>query len=86
MAHRLQATQFLKQSSVVRRHNRVAPEWPSYQGTSQFVGTSPSGRVTVFVDPKSEVIHFDEKPASRWIDPPQDMRLSITPDFEQDPV
>lgn len=27
------------------------PQWPSYTGTSQFVGTSPSGRVTVFVDP-----------------------------------
>src|ERR1700726_1997873 len=29
----------------------AAPAWPSYQGTSQFVGTSPSGRVTVYVDP-----------------------------------
>src|ERR1700719_3466608 len=29
----------------------AAPAWPSYKGTSQFVGTSPSGRVTVFVDP-----------------------------------
>jgi len=28
------------------------PKWPSYTGTSQFVGTTPSGRVTVFVDPK----------------------------------
>lgn len=27
------------------------PQWPSYTGTSQYVGTSPSGRVTVFVDP-----------------------------------
>ena len=27
------------------------PQWPSFTGTSQFVGTSPSGRVTVFVDP-----------------------------------
>lgn len=27
------------------------PQWPSYTGTSQFVGTSPSGRLTVFVDP-----------------------------------
>jgi hypothetical protein len=26
------------------------PSWPSYQGTSQLVGTSPSGRVTVYVD------------------------------------
>src|SRR5438045_4770155 len=29
----------------------AAPAWPSYTGTSQLVGTSPSGRVTVFVDP-----------------------------------
>ena len=28
-----------------------APAWPSYQGTSQLVGTSPSGRVTIYVDP-----------------------------------
>jgi hypothetical protein len=27
------------------------PQWPSYTGVSQFVGTSPSGKVTVFVDP-----------------------------------
>ena len=29
----------------------AAPQWPSYTGQSQFVGTSPSGRATVFVDP-----------------------------------
>src|SRR5215471_8963891 len=29
----------------------TAPPWPSYTGTSQFVGTSRSGRVTVYVDP-----------------------------------
>ena len=28
----------------------AAPPWPSYKGISQFVGTSPSGRVTVYVD------------------------------------
>ena len=28
-----------------------APQWPSYTGTSQFVGTSQNGRVTVYVDP-----------------------------------
>jgi hypothetical protein len=28
----------------------AAPTWPSYKGASQFVGTSPSGRVTVYVD------------------------------------
>jgi hypothetical protein len=29
----------------------ATPRWPSYKGTSQLVGTSPSGRVTVYVDP-----------------------------------
>jgi hypothetical protein len=29
----------------------ATPAWPSYTGTSQLVGTSPSGRVTVYVDP-----------------------------------
>lgn len=29
----------------------AVPAWPSYTGTSQFAGTSPSGRVTVYVDP-----------------------------------
>jgi len=28
-----------------------APKWPSYTGTSKLVGTSPGGRVTVYVDP-----------------------------------
>src|SRR3974390_275538 len=27
------------------------PAWPSYAGTQKFVGTSASGRVTVWVDP-----------------------------------
>lgn len=27
------------------------PSWPSFTGTAQYVGTSPSGRVTVYVDP-----------------------------------
>ena len=42
-----------------RQNNPVAigpeaaspPTWPSYTGSSQLVGTSPSGRVTVYVDP-----------------------------------
>ena len=37
--------------AAVSRDIPVAPQWPSYTGTSQFVGTSPSGRVTVYVDP-----------------------------------
>lgn len=36
---------------AVAREGPVPPQWPSYTGTSQFVGASPSGRVTVFVDP-----------------------------------
>lgn len=28
-----------------------SPAWPSYQGTAQLVGTSPNGKVTVYVDP-----------------------------------
>jgi hypothetical protein len=34
-----------------KRVGAAAPPWPSYTGTSQFVGTSPSGLVTVYVDP-----------------------------------
>ncbi len=37
--------------SVLRRDDPIPPQWPSFTGTSQFVGTSASGRVTVFVDP-----------------------------------
>jgi hypothetical protein len=35
----------------LHRDTPVPPQWPSYTGISQFVGTSPSGRVTVYVDP-----------------------------------
>ena len=38
-------------TAAAKRDQPSAPQWPSYQGTSQFVGTSPSGRVTVYVDP-----------------------------------
>jgi hypothetical protein len=37
--------------TVVKRDQPSAPQWPSYTGLSQVVGTSPSGRVTVYVDP-----------------------------------
>jgi hypothetical protein len=40
-----------KTSTAARRDGPNVPGWPSYTGTSQFVGTSPTGRVTVFVDP-----------------------------------
>lgn len=29
-----------------------APAWPTYRGVSELIGTSPSGKVTVYVDPK----------------------------------
>ena len=41
----------LKKPVIVKRDTPTPPQWPSYTGTSQFVGTSPNGRVTVFVDP-----------------------------------
>jgi hypothetical protein len=47
-----QSHQLRKPPATRRRHHTSgAPAWPSYQGTSQLVGTSPSGRVTVYVDP-----------------------------------
>lgn len=49
--HRIQATSRTQSQRGVRRAGPSPPQWPSYQGTSQFVGTSPSGRATVYVDP-----------------------------------
>ncbi len=40
-----------KTPTAARRRDQNAPPWPSYTGTSQLVGTSPTGRVTVYVDP-----------------------------------
>jgi hypothetical protein len=51
MHHPLKARTIKKKRQGVRRDGPAAPQWPSFQGNSQFVGTSPSGRVTVFVDP-----------------------------------
>ena len=52
MSPRLKAPISKKKPIAIHRDTPVAPQWPSYTGTSQFVGTSPSGRVTVYVDPK----------------------------------
>jgi hypothetical protein len=41
----------LKTMPAAARRRHQAPRWPSYRGTSQLVGTSPTGRVTVYVDP-----------------------------------
>ena len=51
MNHRIKADQTHPKTVAIKRDVPVAPAWPSYQGTSQFVGTSPTGRVTVYVDP-----------------------------------
>jgi hypothetical protein len=40
----------LKKTPVAARRDQV-PQWPSYAGISQLVGTSPTGRVAVYVDP-----------------------------------
>lgn len=34
----------------IKRDAQSTPAWPSFQGNAQLVGTSPSGRVTVYVD------------------------------------
>jgi hypothetical protein len=49
MHHRIKAATF--GTSALAGDSPAAPQWPSYTGTSQFVGTSPSGRVTIYVDP-----------------------------------
>ena len=51
MHHKIAANSAGRVPAAVERDSPVAPTWPSYTGTSQFAGTSPSGRVTVFVDP-----------------------------------
>jgi hypothetical protein len=56
MNHRIKATHIgtgaiEKKPGTVSLATPVPPTWPSYTGQSQFVGTSPSGRVTVYVDP-----------------------------------
>src|SRR4030081_1161210 len=51
MQHPIKATSAGKKSAAVHRDGPPAPQWPSFKGTSQFVGTSPSGRATVYVDP-----------------------------------
>ena len=49
MHHRLIATKIAP--AIVGAAAPQPPQWPSYTGTSQFVGTSTNGRVNVFVDP-----------------------------------
>src|SRR5215467_14380037 len=51
MNHRIKSPRSSKHPVNIARNDRITPAWPSYQGTSQLVGTSPGGRVTVYVDP-----------------------------------
>jgi hypothetical protein len=51
MKHPIKASTIGKKPAAVNRADPVAPNWPSFQGNSQFVGVSLSGRVTIFVDP-----------------------------------
>jgi hypothetical protein len=55
MNHRIKATDFglgaLRKKQPHVKVGPAPPKWPSYTGTSEFVGTSPSGRVTLYVDP-----------------------------------
>jgi len=50
MRHPIKPTSPSKNQGTVKRDGPPAPGWPSFKGNSQFVGTSPSGRVTVYVD------------------------------------
>jgi len=51
MNHRIKSPRSSKQPVNITGNDPIVPAWPSYQGTSQLVGTSPGGRVTVYVDP-----------------------------------
>ena len=51
MNHRIKGTHTKGKATSIQRATPGAPAWPSYTGTSELVGTSPSGRVTVYVDP-----------------------------------
>lgn len=51
MNHRIEPTRTLQKPPATGPEAASPPTWPSYTGTSQLVGTSPSGRVTVYVDP-----------------------------------
>jgi len=51
MSHRIRATAITLQARSARQGGPKPPKWPSYRGTSEFIGASPSGKVTVYVDP-----------------------------------
>jgi hypothetical protein len=51
MRHPIKRNPIGPKPAVAKRDQAAVPQWPSYTGTSQLVGTSPSGKVTVYVDP-----------------------------------
>lgn len=50
MNHRIKPPHSQKKPVTIKRDAQGTPAWPSFQGNAQLVGTSPSGRVTVYVD------------------------------------
>jgi hypothetical protein len=40
-----------REKSGIKRDDPLPPQWPSFNGKSQYVGTTASGRLNVFVDP-----------------------------------
>jgi len=51
MNHRIKPPHTEKKPvTTIKRDAQGTPAWPSFQGNAQLVGTSPSGRVTVYVD------------------------------------
>jgi hypothetical protein len=51
MPHPLKRPFIDKTPASVKRDGSVPVQWPSFSGVSQLVSASPSGRVTVYVDP-----------------------------------
>ena len=51
MHHRLELPAARVKPTASTGDNPIPPQWPSYTGTSQFVGSTPSGRLNVYVDP-----------------------------------
>jgi hypothetical protein len=51
MTHPIKPNTLERGPRSARRDAAQPPAWPQFAGVSQLVGTSPSGRVTVYVDP-----------------------------------
>ena len=51
MRHPIKATARPTVTLFLQRDAPTPPQWPSFTGTAQFVGTTASGQVTVYVDP-----------------------------------